>query len=137
MLKTLRSTVCAILVCSMPSWVLGADFDGSKPLLCATIDAHFCDVGEICYRTLPAFLGAPQFIRINFAKKSIIGSSQGSSQRTTDIRYMESSKDQLLLQGAELGYGWSVVLDTKTGAMSATLVNREDVFVLFAACTAQ
>jgi hypothetical protein len=33
------------------------------------------------------------------------------------------------------GYAWSVALDTKTGAMSTTLVNRGDVIVLFGSCT--
>jgi hypothetical protein len=47
------------LVCSTPSWALAADSDGSKPLLCATIDAHFCEVGDdyvhqpLYFRTLP------------------------------------------------------------------------------------
>jgi hypothetical protein len=48
---------------------------------------------------------------------------------------MEPGNGQLLLQGTELDYGWSIALDTKTGALSATLVNREDVFVMFGACT--
>ena len=34
MLKPLRATALAILVGSAPPWVLGADFDGSKPRLC-------------------------------------------------------------------------------------------------------
>ncbi len=104
MQKTLRATALAILVCSAPSWVLCANFDGSKPLLCATIDAHFCDIGEVCYRTLPAILGAPQFMRINFAKKTVAG-----PQRTTDIRFMEPGDGKLLLRGTEMGYGWSNV----------------------------
>ncbi len=64
--KIVSVTALAMLCCTgaAPSLALSADFDGSKPLLCATIDAHFCDVGEVCYRTLPAILGAPQFIRI-------------------------------------------------------------------------
>lgn len=130
MRKLLRTTAAAITVCAAPAWVLGADFDGSKPLLCATIDAHFCDIGEVCYRTLPGILGAPDFVRLNFAKKMLVG-----SQRSTPIRYMETGEGQLILQGTELGYGWSIALDTKTGGMSATLVNRDDVFVLFGTCT--
>ncbi|HTR09268.1 MAG TPA: hypothetical protein VMJ11_21970 [Paraburkholderia sp.] len=130
MLRPLRATTLAILVGSAPSWGLGADFDGSKPLLCATIDAHFCDIGEVCFRTLPAILGAPDFVHINFAKKTIVG-----SQRSTPIRYMEAGEGQLLMQGTELGYGWSIALDTKSGGVSMTLVNREDVFVLFGTCT--
>ena len=131
MLKPFRATALAILVGSAPSWVAAADFDGSKPLICATIDAHFCDIGEVCYRTLPEVLGAPDFVRINFAKKTIVG----SSQRSTAIRYMETVEGQLLLQGTELGYGWNIALDTKSGGISLTLVNRQDVFVLFGTCT--
>ena len=55
MLKPLRAAALAILVCTAPSWVLGADFDGSKPLLCATIDAHFCDIGEVHTGRCPRF----------------------------------------------------------------------------------
>ncbi|MCC8403223.1 hypothetical protein LJ655_15225 [Paraburkholderia sp. MMS20-SJTN17] len=131
MLKPLRAAALAILVCSFPSWVLGADFDGRKALICATVDAHFCDIGEVCYRTLPSILGAPDFVRINFAKKVIVG----PQQRATAIRYMEQGDGQLLMQGTELGYGWSITLNTETGGMSATLVNRDDVFVLFGVCT--
>lgn len=130
MRKSLGTAAVAILFCSTSSWVLGADFDGTKPLLCATIDAHFCDIGEVCYRTLPGILGAPDFVRLNIAKKTLT-----SSQRSTPIRYIEPSDNQLLLQGTELGYGWSIALDTRTGGMSATLVNRDDVFVLFGVCT--
>jgi hypothetical protein len=107
-----------------------ADFDGSKPLLCATVDAHDCDAGEICLRALPAALGAPQFVRIDFAKKTVTG-----PQRTTPIRFMETGESQILLQGTELGFAWTIVLDRMDGAMAVTLVNREDALVLFGACT--
>jgi hypothetical protein len=49
---------------------------------------------------------------------------------------MEANEQQLLLQGTELGFAWSVALDKSTGEMSATLVNRDGAFVLFGACTA-
>lgn len=130
MLKIVSATALAVLVCATPSRVFSADFDGSKPLLCATIDAHYCEVGEVCYRTLPGVLGAPQFVRINFAKKLIVG-----PQRTTEIRFMESGEGQLLLEGTELGYAWGIALAAKTGAMSTTLVSHENVFVLFGVCT--
>jgi hypothetical protein len=68
--------------------------------------------------------------RPSVAKKTIVG-----PQRTTEIRYVKASEGQLILQGTELGYGWSVARGTKNGAISTTLVNREDVFVLFGSCT--
>jgi hypothetical protein len=107
-----------------------AQFDGSVPLLCATIDAHDCDAGELCLRALPSELGAPQFLRIDFAKKAVIG-----PQRTTAIRFMDNGPDQILMQGVELGYAWTIALDKQVGSMTVTLVNHQDTLVLFGACT--
>ena len=107
-----------------------ADFDGSKPLICATVDAHACDPGETCLRGLPDFIGMPQFMRIDFAKKTVAG-----PKRTTQIRYIDTSADQILMQGTELGYAWTVVLDKTDGAMSMTLVSRDDAFTVFGYCT--
>jgi hypothetical protein len=42
-----------------------------------------------------------------------------------------------MLQGTELGYAWSIALDTGSGRLSAALVDREGAIVLFGACTAQ
>jgi hypothetical protein len=75
--------------------------------------------------------GCPGFVHINFTKKTIVGSLQCS----TAIQYMGAREGQLLMQGTELGYGWNIPLDTKAGGMSVTLVNRDDVFVLFGTCT--
>ncbi len=41
----------------------------------------------------------------------------------------------MLLQGTELGYAWSLVIDKTDGSMAMTLVNRDDVFVAFGYCT--
>jgi hypothetical protein len=127
-IKLGRTGLVAALLLSA-THVLGADFDGSKGLICATVDAHACDVGEVCLRDLPDILGVPQFMRIDFTKKTIAG-----PKRTSPIRYMEKSADQMLLQGTELGYAWSLALDITDGSMALTLVNRDDAFVVFGYC---
>jgi hypothetical protein len=121
--------LAAALLCSTTA-VSGADFDGSKRLICATVDAHACDPGEACLRGLPDDIGAPRFMRVDFAAKTISG-----PKRTTQIRYIDTSVDQVLMQGTELGYAWTVVLDKADGSMSMTLVNRDDTFVVFGYCT--
>jgi hypothetical protein len=128
--RTALAAASAALLCSTTA-VFGADFDGSKRLICATVDAHACDPGEACLHALPDDLGVPRFMRIDFAAKTIAG-----PKRTTQIRYMDTGADQLLLQGSELGYGWTIALDKTTGSMSLTFVNREDVFVAFGNCLA-
>jgi hypothetical protein len=127
--RTALAAASAALLCSTTA-VFGADFDGSKPLICATVDAHACDPGEVCLRGLPDSIGIPEFMRIDFAKKTIAG-----PKRTTQIRYIDTSGDQILMQGTELGYAWTVVLDKIDGAMSMTLVSRDDAFTVFGYCT--
>ena len=109
---------------------LAGDFDGSKRLICAPVEAMDCIPGEACTKGRPDDIGAPSFLRIDFAQKAIVGAKQ-----TTPILFMDKSDGQLLLQGKELGYGWTLALDQESGTMTATLVNREDVVVLFGSCT--
>jgi hypothetical protein len=129
MTRLRRTALVAGLLC-LTTAVFGADFDGSKRLICATVDAHACDPGEVCLRGLPDDVGVPRFMRIDFAEKTIAG-----PKRTTQIRYMDNSAYQILMQGTELGYAWTVVLNKTDGSMSMTLVNRDDTFAVFGYCT--
>lgn len=123
--------VIAVIFLAVPFAADAEDvFDGSKTLLCASIEAFDCMPGEECQKDLPDVIGAPQFLRIDFAKKEVIG-----PRRTTAIRLMEQSEEQILLQGSELGLGWTLALDKATGKFSATLTNQEGAFVFFGACT--
>lgn len=110
----------------------GADFDGSKLLICANMEASECGMGQTCVRGQATEFGAPAFIRIDLANKTIVG-----PRRTTPIVGMLTDAQQILLQGTELGYAWSIALDTSSGLMAATLVDHDDVIVLFGACTVQ
>lgn len=129
----MKIIACAavLLVCVM-SVPASAEqpFDGVKPLICATIQAVSCSPGEDCERGLPDIIGAPQFFRIDFAKKEVIG-----PLRTTQIRLMETNNVQITLQGFELGMGWTITLDRATGRTITTLAGREEGFMLFGACT--
>ena len=124
-----RTALATALLCST-TWAFGADFDGSKALICATIDAHACDPGETCLRGLPESVGVPEFMRIDFSRQTIAG-----PRRTTQIRSIDKSGDQVLLQGTDLGYAWSIAIDKSDGSMSLTLVNHDDAFVVFGNCT--
>ena len=110
--------------------VLATAFDGSKPLLCATVDAHVCNAGETCLRALPADLGLPKFLRIDFAKKTIAG-----PERATPIRWIENGESQILLEGTELGFAWTIALDKTDGTLTGTVVDHADALALFGDCT--
>ncbi|WP_460910720.1 hypothetical protein [Paraburkholderia jirisanensis] len=127
MKKVIAAILCAIA--GMPP-LLAADFDGKTSLICASVDAHSCDPGVICDRSLPADIGLPQFMRIDFAKKTIEGTS-----RSTPIVSFDKSPTQLLMQGMELGYAWTLVIDTATGEMTSSVVNSDHAYIMFGACT--
>ena len=110
--------------------VRASDFDGSRLLICAPVQAFDCEPGEDCEKGLPEDVGAPAFIRIDVANKAVIG-----PKRTSPILLVDTSGGQLLLQGSELGYGWIIAIDQETGKMTGALANHEDAFVLFGACT--
>jgi hypothetical protein len=107
-----------------------SDFDGTKVLICASVQAFDCAAGEECAKGLPEEIGAPAFMRIDVPNKAVIG-----PKRTSPILLADKSETQLVLQGVEFGYGWVIALDRETGRMTATLANRENVLVLFGACT--
>jgi len=117
----------AFLVAGLAS---AGDFDGTKILICAPVEAIHCAPGEACRKGAPADSGLPAFIRIDIAKMVMIG-----PKRTSPIASIERSEQQILLQGTELGSAWTIALDQNSGEMSGSLVNREEVFVLFGSCT--
>ena len=104
--------------------------DMPERIMCATVEALDCEAGAACFKGRPADLGAPPFMRIDLANKSIAG-----PQRTTPIVSMQREAGSLIMQGTEAGYGWTLAVDIEQGTMSATLVNREGAFVLFGSCT--
>lgn len=125
----LRGTLLATaVVLSVPGFA--GDFDGSKNLICASVEVVDCMPGMACLKGTPADAGAPAFMRIDFNKKTVSG-----PKRTSPIEALENEEGQLLLHGRELGHGWIMALDGESGRMSVSLVGRNGAFVIFGSCT--
>jgi hypothetical protein len=122
--------VVAGLALPFSAAALAGDFDGSRLMICATVEALDCVSGEECEKGRPEDIGAPTFLRIDISNKSVIGPKQASP-----IVFMERTEDQLLLQGKERGFGWTMSLDQATGKLVTTLVNQHGAYVLFGSCT--
>lgn len=107
-----------------------ADFDGSKNLICAPVEVNDCTPVDGCAKTVPSEVGAPAFIRIDFAQQAMVG-----PERVSPIKLTERTERQMLIMGTELGFGWTVALDQVTGEMTVTMTNGEGSFVFFGSCT--
>jgi hypothetical protein len=116
------------LLASTP--LLAADFDGNKNLICAPAEVHDCTTDGDCVSGSPRKMGAPRFMRVDFSKKMIVG-----PRRTAPFRQVDANEEQVILQGTEEGYGFTLVLDKTTGDFSISLTDRLGAFVLFGSCT--
>lgn len=120
----------ALLAATFAMSAHAADFDASKPLICASVTAADCLPDGDCTTGTPSAIGAPPFMRLDFAKKAVVG-----QKRTTPIQSMETSGGQVVLRGSELGYAWVISIDQLDGRMVATLISVDGVFAVFGACT--
>ncbi len=129
-MKKLICTAAAASLWTAGSMALAADFDGSKKLICAPVEVIDCSAGDECVKGSPKEMGGPSFFRIDFAKKQVVG-----PKRTTDIRTTEKNAEQLVLQGSEPDYSWTIALEQVNGGLTATMVGSGGVLVLFGSCT--
>lgn len=136
----LRNVTSAAMVAAL-SCFTGAqadELDGSRPVLCAIMSAVECVDGAGCENKHPTMdLDLPQFLRIDFASKKIITVRTGGSLRTAAISSVSSHQRALILQGVQDEMGWTISIDKSSGGMSATVADRDMVFVVFGACMAE
>jgi len=123
----LQLAIAVYCLAALP--VKAADFDGSRPLICAPVEAIECQANEDCLAGTPDEMGAPDFTRVDFSAKTISG-----PVRTTKIDSMDKNNEQITLHGNELGHAWTMIIDAR-GKMTATLAGKGVAFVLFGACT--
>jgi hypothetical protein len=111
-----------------------ADFDGSKTLRCVPTDASECTGAGECERVTVEEINIPKWIYVDFGKKEFSGKDSDGEQETTAIESVRTADGRTILQGAENGRAWSIVIDQASGDMSATVAANATGFVLFGVC---
>jgi hypothetical protein len=111
------------------------DFDGSDPLICATVETYDCQPGGECIKGLAADVNAPQFIRLDFATGVAMTVDADGEERLAHFRTPDNESGRLILQGVQNGLGWSMSIVKETGGMSLTVSGEELAMVIFGACT--
>jgi hypothetical protein len=113
---------------------LAGDFDGSKKLRCVPTDATECSGAGECKRVTVEEINIPRWIAVDFKKKKLSGTDSDGEDETTAIENVRVDDGQTILQGAENGRAWSMVIDQMTGDMTAAIAGDETGFVLFGVC---
>jgi hypothetical protein len=133
--------VCVILGSIMAASFTGAgDFDGTQPLLISVIRVVECLPDGACSEVTPASVDLPQFLKIDFTKKTILPAAAGDETPPTAIERQEIIDGKLILQGAEDGYekvrdglGWTMAISEQSGQVVLTVSGDQVAFVVFGA----
>ncbi len=132
-LRVVCLTMTALLLPLTTSWAAASsNFDGSRNLLCAPSDVVECDTEARCDRSSAEEIDLPSFVRVQFRKKILLSAS--GEERSTAIQNILNVNGLTILQGAESGRAWSVVIDQATGRMLGSIADGEGAFTIFGAC---
>ncbi|MEW6440096.1 MAG: hypothetical protein AB1640_04095 [bacterium] len=113
---------------------LAAEFDGSKPLVCAMINAFECGPDTGCEGGTPESNGLSRFLRIDFGSKEVYTTKEDQA-RASKIEKVDRADGVILLNGVQSGRKWSMALTEATGYMVLTVAGDQEAFVIFGACT--
>ena len=136
MTRTYITAAIMAAAVSLGSFPLAADdFDGSKPLLCASVDTVECDWTGECQQGTAESINAPLFFRIDFNEKMIRATRPDGTDLNTRIASVTADGGALILQGVERGRGWSMEITGETGRMTLSAAGDRVGFIVFGACT--
>jgi hypothetical protein len=119
----------------MPFQVFAGDFEGSKPLICAVIRTIECAPDGNCKKGTAEHIDIPQFLMIDFEKKTISSTPEAGPVRITKIRNMVREEGNLILQGVQKGKAWNMIINEVTGKVTLSASDDQVGFVVFGACT--
>jgi hypothetical protein len=126
--------VAALLAAS--GQAMAADFDGSKPLICALVETVDCSQDGSCSNGSSPELDLPIFIEVDVGAGMIKGRRHdGGPDLSAPISNATQQATTLTLHGAQNERAWNVVISKTDGKMTATVADVEFGFLLFGTCT--
>jgi hypothetical protein len=132
------ATLLGITLFASSSVSAKSEIDGKANLICAAFDVMACVDGVRCSRGEARTFDMPEFMGVDFKKKTVNATYDAASEKTANspIKYSEVSGNQLILQGVENNHGWTMAINQETGRMSLAVVGHEVSFSIFGACKA-
>ena len=124
-----------------PVGAVAAAIDGKAPIICATLEAVQCSrapgSSHACARGVAGSFDLPQFLRLDFDKKSVTTARDSGVKKTSAIGSTSRANGHVIVQGVDSGggFGWSLVVEENTGRMTASAIGDEEGALIFGACT--
>ena len=129
-MRSPAESIGAVALCAtLAAPALAAGIDGSRSLLCSTVEANDCTSGTACVRGLPQDINVPQYVKLDLAGRTI--SARG---RTSTIQGATRVNGVLIVQGSENRRAFSFTVSEKTGRLVGAIAGEDEAFVVFGTC---
>ena len=132
-----------VAICMSAMWTmialgesaLAGGLDGTAPVVCATSDTFDCEPSRRCIEDSPEAVNIPRLIRLDLSAKKAFTKGMSGEERVADIGSQAAQDGELMLQGIQNGFGWTMSIAQDSGAMALTIVGKGAGFVVFGTCT--
>jgi hypothetical protein len=130
-----RLLLCVIVLLGVSGGATAEDLTGADRILCAGVQATYCDTSGACEVGMPWQWNMPEFVEIDFEAKTVSTTRAVERFRQTPIRTLERGNGEIYLQGVENARAFSFVIDEASGVASIAIAADGMTISVFAACT--
>lgn len=129
---TNRIAWLALLLLAVPVAARAGGVSGSKPMLCAVVEARDCAYDGDCVAATPDEINLPPFVVVDPKAKLL---SEYRGERKTVVQTVVEKDGNVVLQGYE-NRAWSIAISKETGKLLAASTGGPDGgFVISGICT--
>jgi hypothetical protein len=127
------SMTLASLALATSTAAFAETFDGSVPLQCTATAGHDCTPDKNKCSRLKAENDKPPVLEVDVAAKTV-----RSPYRTSLLPILNTTTNEksLVLQGTDLRFAWSALINKTSGAMTISIADQKGAYVVFAQCKA-
>jgi len=109
------------------------NFNGSVPLVCVPTAVTECVADGECRPGTAESENLPEFFKIDLKAGTVRTEDKG---RQSPIKRIERAPGEIVLSGSESGRAWVLMVQEKTGRLSAAVTGDGESFVIFGICVA-
>jgi hypothetical protein len=106
-------------------------YDGSAPFFCVPTAVTECVSEGECRPGTAESENLPDFFKIDLAVKTLGSKDKG---KLSPIKRIDRNTNEVTLYGTESGRAWVLMIQEKTGRMSASVTGDGESFVIFGVC---
>jgi hypothetical protein len=123
------------LVATVAGIAHAEDVTGADKILCAGVQATYCDTSGDCEIGMPWLWNMPQFIELHLDENRLSTTAAAPRPRQTAIRTLERADGEIYVQGVENGRAFSFVIDEISGIASIAIAADGLTVSVFGSCT--